>query len=53
MTDDVTPSHPLPMTPCHVMTPLTRSPLTRARVWLIDTNVMSQPVILSPIEELP
>ena len=36
------------MTRCHLMTPLTRSTLTRARVWLIDTNDMSQPVILSP-----
>ena len=41
----------LPMTRCHVMTPLTRSTLTRARVWLIDTSVMSQPVILSPMPE--
>ena len=53
MTPDVTPSLPLPMTRCHVMTSLIRSTLTRARVWLIDTSVMSQPVILSPIKDLP
>lgn len=36
------------MTRCHVMTPVTRSTPTRARVWPIDTNDMSQPVIVSP-----